>query len=82
MLINPIQRYIKRQIERAIFSPVLSQAGIDPKKARLRLNWGSPQTKEVNIANLLRAAELKLVSQEEFRKNATKLGGELQTLEG
>ncbi len=79
MLINPVQRYIKRQVERELFSAVLSQAGFDPSKAQARLHWGTPQTKEVNVADLLRAAELKLVREDEFRKNALKFGWELWT---
>jgi hypothetical protein len=75
MLINPIQRYIKRQIEKEIFSAVLSQAGFDPLKAKARLRWGTPQTREINMTDLLKAAELGLVREEEFRKNATKSAG-------
>jgi hypothetical protein len=72
-----VQRYIKRQVERELFSAVLSQAGFDPSKAQVRLHWGTPQTKEVNVADLLRAAELKLIREDEFRKNALKFGWEL-----
>jgi hypothetical protein len=32
MLIRPVQRYIKRQLEREIFNPVLKQGGFDPLK--------------------------------------------------
>lgn len=77
MLINPVQRYIKRQVEKELFNAVLTQAGFDPSKAQARLHWGSPQTKEVNTADLLKAAELGFIRQEEFRKNALKFGWEL-----
>ncbi len=77
MLINPVQRYIKRQVERELFSAVLAQAGLDPLKAQARLHWGSPQTREVNPVDLLKAAELKFIREEEFRKNALKFGWEL-----
>jgi hypothetical protein len=77
MLIKPIQRYIKRHVERAIFAPVLFQAGLNPAEARVRLNWGSPKTPEVSVADILKASELGLVSREEFRKNAVKWGWEL-----
>lgn len=77
MLIRPIQRYVKRQVERDIFIPVLSQAGLDPAKADLRLNWGMPEIPEPKIENMLRAAELGLIRVEEFRKNAVKFGWEL-----
>jgi hypothetical protein len=78
MLIKPIQRYIKRQVERDIFVPVLKQAGFDPADAGgVRLNWGSPETPEVIVADLIHAAELGLIRPEEFRKNAVKFGWEL-----
>jgi len=77
MLIHPIQRYIKRQVERELFSVVLAQAGLDPLKAQARLHWGTPQSREMNAADLLKAAELKLVREKEFRKNALKFGWEL-----
>lgn len=77
MLVKPIQRYIKRQVEREIFRPVLEQAGLDPAEARVRLNWGAPEKPELLIADMLRAAELGLIRPEEFRKNAAKRGWEL-----
>ena len=77
MLIKPIQRYIKRQVERAVFVPVLVQAGFNPSEAGVRLNWGVPKTPQISIADMLKAAELGLIRAEEFRKNAVKWGWEL-----
>lgn len=77
MLVKPVQRYIKRQVERCIFAPVLRQAGYDPSKVQVRLNWGSPKVPDLDIADMLRAAELGLIRSEEFRKNAVKFGWEL-----
>jgi len=77
MLIKPVQRYIKRQVEREIFTSVLAQEGLDPSKAQVRLHWGSPRTQEASVADMLKAAELKLIRGEEFRKNAVKFGWEL-----
>ena len=77
MLIKPVQRYIKRQVERDIFAPVLRQAGFEPTKAGVRLNWGSPDAPEIVPADMLKATELGLVRSEEFRKNAVKWGWEL-----
>jgi hypothetical protein len=77
MLIKPIQRYVKRQVERDIFTPVLSQAGFDPADAQVRLNWGSPDVPEIVFADVIKAAELGLIRSEEFRKNAVKFGWEL-----
>jgi hypothetical protein len=80
MLIKPVQRYIKRQVERELFLPIITQAGIDPIKAKVRLNYGSPETPEMNSADLIKAAEAGLIRQEEFRKNAVKFGWELWDL--
>jgi hypothetical protein len=77
MLIRPVQRYIKRQVEREIFNPILRQSGFDPAKAKVRLNWGSPETPEIVPADLIHAAQLGLIRPEEFRKNAVKFGWEL-----
>lgn len=77
MLIKPIQRYIKRQVERELFDVVLAQAGVDSMKAQARLQWGSPKTQEASMGDMLRAAELGFIRQNEFRKNAIKLGWEL-----
>ena len=77
MLIKPIQRYIKRQVERDIFAHVLKQAGLNPAETKVRLNWGSPKTPEISVADMLKAAELGIIRPEEFRKNAVKFGWEL-----
>lgn len=77
MLVKPIQRYIKRQVEKDIFDVVLAQAGFEPGKAQVRLQWGSPRAPEISLADMLRATELGLIRPEEFRKNATKHGWEL-----
>ncbi len=78
MLIKPVQRYVKRQVEREIFTPVVAQAGLDAGKAKVRLNWGSPETPELVASDLIAAAEKNLIRPDEFRKNAIKvLGWEL-----
>jgi len=43
----------------------------------VRLHWGSPETQDANVADMLRAAELGFIRPEEFRKSAVKLGWEL-----
>ena len=77
MLIKPVQRYVKRQVERELFSPIVNQAGLDAVEAKVRLNYGSPETPELNPADLIKAAESGLIRAEEFRKNAVKFGWEL-----
>jgi hypothetical protein len=68
---------VKRQVEREIFSPIVAQAGFDAAKAKVRLNFGSPETPELAAADLIKAAESGLIRPEEFRKNAVKFGWEL-----
>ncbi|MCW3994587.1 MAG: hypothetical protein NWE98_00350 [Candidatus Bathyarchaeota archaeon] len=77
MLIQPIQRYIKRQVERELFDVVLLQAGFNPAQAQARLHWSPYKAKELSTADLLKAAEQKLIRPEEFRKNASKFGWQL-----
>jgi hypothetical protein len=77
MLIKPVQRYIKRQVEKEIFATIVNQSGFEASKAKVRLNFGSPKTPELIPADLIKAAELGLVRVEEFRKNAVKFGWEL-----
>jgi len=38
-----LQRFIKRIVEREIFTPALERAGFDPKQAECRLQWGVPE---------------------------------------
>ena len=79
MLIRPVQRYIKRKVEREIFASVLLQQGFDPSLAKVRLNWGTPIVPEVLMSDLISAATaaVPLIRPEEFRKNAVKAGWEL-----
>ena len=77
MLIQPVQRFIKRQVERELFDAVLNQAGLNAAQAQVRLHWSPYKTKEVSVADLLKAAEQGLIRQDEFRKNAAKFGWQL-----
>ena len=75
MLIDPIQRMIKRRVEREIFAVVAKQSGYDPVKAQVRLNWGNPKTPEISASDLISAADKNLIRSDEFRKNAIKILG-------
>jgi hypothetical protein len=77
MLIQPVQRYIKRHVERELFDAVLKQAGLNPDQAQIRLQWSPYKTKEVSATDLLKAAEQGLIRPDEFRKNASKFGWQL-----
>jgi hypothetical protein len=52
MLIRPVQRYIKRQVD-----SVLAQAGLNPAKAQVRLNWSPYRSQESNMTDMLKAAD-------------------------
>ena len=77
-----LQRFIKRTIEKEIFSPLVLQAGFDQKKANCRLNWGTEKP-ELKFEDLIRLAEMSskdgysIVRPEEVRKNLVKAGFEL-----
>ena len=79
MLIDPVQRMVKRRVEREVFAVIVRQVGFDAVKAGVRLNWGSPETPEITAADLIAAATATppLIRSEEFRKNAVKFGWEL-----
>jgi hypothetical protein len=77
MLIRPVQQYVKRQVERELFSSILIQGGFDPIAAGVRLNWGNPKLPELLMSDLISAAGQGLIRPEEFRKNAGKFGWEL-----
>ena len=78
-----LQRFIKRIVEREIFAPVIQQAGLDPKEADCRLNWGMPETPEIELADVVRLAEIsattgvQYVRPDEVRKILIKMGFEL-----
>ena len=77
-----LQRFIKRTCEREIFTPLIQQAGFDPKKANCRLNWGT-ETPQIKLEDLIKLAEISAnhqtpyVRPEEVRKNLVKAGFEL-----
>jgi len=77
LLIKPIQRDIKRTVEEAIFVPAIRKTGFDPVRAKVRLNWGTGDSPEFLIDNLISAAEKGLIRADEFRKNAVRFGWQL-----
>ncbi len=77
ILVKPTQRDIKRMVECYVFAPFIVAANLDADLAAVRLNWGSPETPEMVMADLISAAGAGLIRPEEFRKNATKAGWEL-----
>lgn len=72
-----LQRFIKRIVEREIFASVIQQAGLDPKKADVRLNWSVEEKPELLVQDMLKAFELGAIRAEELRKMLTKIGWEL-----
>ncbi len=78
-----LQRFVKRVVEREIFTPLISQAGLDAGKTSCRLNWGLPERPEVSVADVVRLAEVSATSgvqylhPEEVRKMLVKMGFEI-----
>jgi len=69
-----LQRLLKRVVERRLFNPILEQAGFDPRKAGVRLNWGMIKKPKFNVSDVLKAFELGAISQAEVRKILLQLG--------
>jgi len=83
MGIAMFQRFLKRIIEREIFDPIVTQAGLNAQEANVRLNWGMLETPTIDVENLLKLGEMSAqygvpyIRPDEMRKNLAKLGVEL-----
>lgn len=66
-----------------IFAPVIEQAGLYAGKADCRLNWGMLETPKVEVADIVKLAEvsatsgIQYVRSDEIRKMLVKIGFEL-----
>jgi len=71
-----LQRYVKRVIETQIFASWIKAEGLDPVKAKVRLNWRMIQRPDVNVLLpiVLKARENRDLSQSEFRNILADLG--------
>lgn len=75
-----LQRFTQRIVERDIFTPVIEAAGLDPKEADCRLNWGAPETPELIVADIIHAWELGAIKTSELRKILMDMGWPLEPL--
>jgi len=80
-----LQRFIKRTVEKEIFTPILEQVKLDPKKAVCRLNWGMPEKPDVEallpmLANIAKDRP-DIISAKEFRKILVDMGLALEKVE-
>jgi hypothetical protein len=80
-----LQRFIKRNVEKEIFTPLILQANLDPKKADCRLNWGMPEKPNVEdllpmLADIARDRP-EIISAVEFRKILIDMGLPLEAEE-
>ena len=80
--VRALQRFIKRVVERQVFAPLVEQAGLDPREARVRLRWGIPERPELKIGDVLRAFELGVISREEARAMLVEAGWKLSSSGG
>lgn len=67
--IYALQRYIKRVVETRVFASWIAEEGLDPLKAKVRLNWRMIQRPDINVLLpiVLKARENRDLSQLEFR---------------
>jgi len=80
-----LQRFMKRIVEKEIFAPIISQAGLDHKQADCRLNWGMPEKPDVEallpmLANIAKDRP-DIISANEFRKILVDMGLALEKAE-
>jgi hypothetical protein len=80
-----LQRFTKRIVEREVFVPVIQQAGLEPKAADCRLNWGMPEKPDVEallpmLANIAKDRP-DVLSVKEFRKILIDMGLKLEKAE-
>ncbi|MFN3622249.1 MAG: hypothetical protein ACK4TI_05085 [Nitrososphaerales archaeon] len=75
--IRSLQRYIKRVVERKIFTPIVMQQSYDSVKASVRLNWGQVEPPKIEFEHLLRAGELGFIRVDKVRRILAKLGLQL-----
>ena len=76
-----LQRFIKRVVERQVFTPLVKQAGFDSREARVRLHWGVPERPDLEVSDILRAFELGVISREEARSMLAEIGWKLSAEE-
>jgi len=74
-----LQRFIKRVVERQVFTPLVEQAGFDPREAHVRLHWGVPERPDLKVSDILRAFELGVISREEARSMLAEIGWKLSS---
>jgi len=74
--IYALQRYIKRMVEREIFTPWIAEEGLDPRKANVRLHWRMIQRPDTNVLLpvLQQARRDRDLTQEEFRHILADMG--------
>ena len=73
-----LQRLLKRTVERELFTPILANAGFNPVKAKVRINWGIPEKPEYSVSDVLKAFEDGAISRIEARKLLKDMGWPLE----
>jgi len=71
-----LQRFLKRGVERFLFDRVIAQAGLDPEKAQVRLNWGMPESLDYekltqllgHLVSIVEKVGPNVITAEELRK--------------
>lgn len=74
--IDDLRRSVKRTIEQEIFASWLKEAGLDPLKAKVRVNWRLMQRPDTNVLLpvVQRSREMKDISATEIRKIYADMG--------
>jgi hypothetical protein len=80
-----LQRFIKRAIEKEIFSPIVKHVSLDPQKASVRLYWCMPEKPDINALLPILAQLAKdrpdIITAQEFRDILIDMGLSLEKLD-
>lgn len=78
LIVKDLQMRLKQAIETELYDRIILQAGLDPKKARIELHWGSKEEPEYTLTDLGNMFDRRLVTISEARKMLRKIGWELE----
>ncbi len=78
LIVKDLQVRLKQAIETELYERIIAQAGLDPKKAKIELHWGSRDEPEYQLSDVWQFFDRKLVTVSEARKILRKVGWELE----
>ncbi|HZW58245.1 MAG TPA: LAGLIDADG family homing endonuclease [Nitrososphaerales archaeon] len=77
LIVKDLQLRLKHAIETELYDRIIIQAGLDPKKAKIELHWGSKTEPDYQLQDVWQFFDRKLITVSEARKILRKVGWEL-----